>query len=106
MAARDHLSPHQFKMVTSSLTNTHHIQVYHPDFKGGTEPVGEMNWNRGSGKIGNIRVDKGKRRQGIATMMFNHAQTMNPPAKHAPMNEISPAGKKWRRSVGGKSIYE
>lgn len=106
MSARRHLSPHEFTIVPDSLSQTHYINAYHPAHKGGKEPVGHMNWNRTTGKINNIQVHQGYRRQGIASRMFEFSQSMDPPARHAPSNERTAAGKKWAKAVGGKSVYD
>ena len=108
MAAKDHLSPHQFKFVPSTDSNQgiHSIDAYHPNYLQGQHPVGTMIWEKGSGRITNISVDENHRRQGIATQMYQQAQGYGSQPRHDVETSRTKLGKKWVKKVGGPSIQE
>jgi GNAT superfamily N-acetyltransferase len=103
MSAQDHLNPRQFRIEQDSDSDLHALDTYHPDFGAGKVPVGSLYWDRQSGKITNVTVQPEARRQGVASRMYAQAQTMDPPARHAPESERTGLGKKWVKGVGGDS---
>ncbi len=98
------LNPDQFSIVSDPDEDMHALYAYHPDFGGGTVPVGSLYWNKSDGRITNVLVDQGARRQGIATAMYNQGKTMNPPPVHTDPEHRTGLGKKWIAGVGGESV--
>lgn len=94
MSAIDHLQPLQFKHSNPG-PGAHQLSAYHGD-----EKVGHMLWDKKSGKILELRTRPDVRRQGVATGMFNHGQSYDPPPKHA--SERTPEGNHFAKSTGTK----
>jgi hypothetical protein len=112
MSSRRHLNPDQFGKLTFEHSETpreHSIDAYHPDFGGGSVPVGSMNWAKHTdaqfgrtvpaGHIFNIQVESSFQKNGIATEMFRRAGQHNPPPVHSPFQ--TKAGKKFAKKTGG-----
>lgn len=83
MSARRHLNPDQFRLVHETDSNVHSVDAFHPDFGAGKVPVGSLLWDKQSGRITNIGVQQGFRRQGIGRKMFEHAQQFHPAPLHS-----------------------
>lgn len=92
MSASDHLQPLQFK-YDSPGPGAHQLGAYQ-----GEQKVGHMLWDRKSGSILELRTHPDYRRQGVATGMFNHAQSFDPPAKHH--SSRTPEGDAFAKSTG------
>lgn len=60
--------------------------------------IGQLPWDE-TGKIGVVAVGRKFRRQGVATKMWNHAQTFDVPPQHSPNRTSS--GNAWAHAVGG-----
>jgi GNAT superfamily N-acetyltransferase len=110
MSASEHLSKKQFKFRTVDYPlgendRPHFSDKYHAvlavNAQSG-EQIGNMTWAaKGSGKIAAIEVDPKFRRQGIATAMWNHANSVSP-VTHGETR--TPEGDAWAKSVGGKGL--
>lgn len=72
----------------------HRISAFHDGTK-----VGELDWYGTTGVIHNIDVEPEHGRRGLATAMWEWAQTMRRPPKHS--RDRTVAGEAWARSVGG-----
>lgn len=97
------LSP-QFKGVTYKHFDTHptsyEIEAVHP--KTG-ESIAYMRYDKSTGEMKDISVDKEHRRKGIATGMWNHALSLaNTSGIVAPVHSSvrTPEGAAWAASVG------
>ena len=107
------LQPEQFKIAyegqsdlntyTSPMAGWHSVVAR--DAAG--EVAGQMHWRkrgRGTvpGRVDWISVEPQHRRQGLATQMWEHAQSLDlrPYPKHS--NERTDEGDAWARSVGGR----
>lgn len=105
MSARRHLNPDQFQLVHDpDDPGLHAIEAYHPDFGGGTVPVGSMLIDKSSSRITNISVDSQHRRQGIGRRMYNDAMGRGLNPLHSPEAHKTALGKKWSTAIGGPSV--
>lgn len=121
MAAKDHLSPHQFRYEYSKGELEHTIKAYHPSFGGGEIPVGSFSWYHSPGykfgksmkpgEISNVEVQGvtkhnsvNYRGHGVATHMYNLAQSYDPKPLHTSESNQTEAGKGWAKKVGGLSV--
>ena len=89
------------------LSNNHPTSHILEAFSGNTDNfLGAMRWDRNSGHMYDISVDKPYRRQGIATAMWNHAQQLAASnqdistPKHSPVRTAD--GQAWSESVGAE----
>lgn len=98
------LNPDQFDLRDESNDTVHTIAAFHPNFGQGQMPVGFMIWDRQSGRISNIDVDAGHRRQGIGKRMYQAGMQFQTPPKHDVVKNRTTLGKKWVQGVGGPSI--
>ena len=110
MSAQDNLQPKQFKdyvlkvkwadedmMGWGDPEGNHKIIAQH---KGGK--VGELQWDPGDKQIQNIEVNPKHQRKGLATAMWDHANSLSHSGmklQHSPVR--SDAGDAWAKSVGG-----
>jgi hypothetical protein len=63
------------------------------------ELVGELMWHKHHGRVDLLDVDGAHRRRGVATLMWNSAQTSGlTPPKHS--DEQTEEGKAWAKKVG------
>lgn len=121
MSYRDHISPHEFRYVHDEDADAHYIEAYHPSFGGGQVPVGSMFWAKrehttpggimkaSPGEIYNIEVQGPSRHnqvnyrgRGIATEMYNRAQSYEPKPLHS--SRQTEDGKRWAKRVGGPGV--
>lgn len=72
----------------------HRISAYHDG-----EKVGELDWYGTTGVIHNIDVEPEHGRRGVATAMWEWAQSMKRPPKHS--RDRTTMGDAWARHVGG-----
>jgi GNAT superfamily N-acetyltransferase len=92
-----------FYGITYKYYNTHptshEIEAVHP--KTG-ESISYLRWNRNSGNIEDISVDKEHRRKGVATGMYRHAVALaNSTGIVAPVHSAvkTAEGAAWAKSV-------
>jgi hypothetical protein len=105
MSAREHLSKKQFpfKTIDYPLTeknapyneNYHSVRAVDPET--GIQ-IGDMTWDKRNGRLAMIKVEDGLRRQGIATAMWNHANSVSP-VTHSELR--TPEGDAWAQKIGG-----
>lgn len=77
----------------------HVVEAVHGD-----EPVGKLNWSASSGYIHRIDVSPQHRRKGLATAMWEYANSLPGVKKpvHAKKGDRTPQGDAWTNSVGGR----
>lgn len=104
MAATDHLGL-QFRHDHSD--GLHRLQAFDP---GGSDPVGTMTWHTDpvedeeflkydTGEIDRLKVRPDRRRQGIATALWDEGQKYDPAPRHSPYR--TQEGEAFARHVGG-----
>ena len=79
MTASDHLSDLQFRFnaaseprqgpITLHRDTVHRVAALTP----GGEEVGSIEWNQHNGRVDNVNVNQGRRRQGMATRLWQEA---------------------------------
>jgi GNAT superfamily N-acetyltransferase len=120
MSAVDHLSDLQFKFTPAKparaladlrdgvpvTDSRHRLNAVSPDGKS----VGSIEWHPWSGRVEDINVDRNYRRQGVATQLWNEAQStaqrtrgVNPP-KHSDIQ--FPDGKAWVAGMARKEFQQ
>ena len=84
---------------TGAAKPTHHV-----DAMSGQDRVGRMSWNHRS--IRNIDVEPQSQRQGVATQMWQHGQSLAADTRSIPKPKHSAdrtdQGDSWAKSVGGQ----
>jgi GNAT superfamily N-acetyltransferase len=67
-----------FKGITYNYTGTHptshELEAFDPSVN---DVVGYMRWHKETGRIEDVSVDPEHRRKGIATGLWNHANTLD-----------------------------
>lgn len=101
MAASDNISKQQFAFQYQLHEGIHNIEAFTPDK---VHNLGWMQWRDDTGEVEHIMVNNDRRRQGIATAMWNRAhqlsQERNVPApQHS--SRRTPSGDAWAKAVGG-----
>lgn len=96
------LSSLQFQHTDAENTSSgyHRVSAIKGDKK-----VGSIDWDGNeTGRVNMVHVDEGHRRQGIATALWQQAQSTSQekgltPPKHSDDKDMSVQGKAWSKSV-------
>lgn len=101
MAASDNVSKQQFAFKYQLHEGIHNIEALSLDH---IHNLGWMQWRDDTGKIEHIMVNNDRRRQGIATAMWNRAHQLSqerniPAPQHS--SQRTPSGDAWAKAVGG-----
>lgn len=100
MAAKDHVSPNQFKFKYQLYEGRHTLNIVTPDLK---RSLGWMQWRDDTGELEHIMVNWDERRRGIATTMWTRAHQLSEergitPPRHSPLR--TKLGDAWAKSLG------
>lgn len=110
MAASDHLNPQQF----TARDGAEYSLSYRTEDQGERKPrhvveahqgdqrVGALNWYGTTGVVGRIEVDPDHTRKGIATAMWDHAQSLPGVKKPKQSNDRTRQGEAWAKSIKGR----
>jgi len=69
----------------------------------GSERVGFLYWYPATAEIGEVKVEEGYRRQGIATKMLEYARQIEPNLEHS--DTLTDDGRAWMQAVGSRQTY-
>jgi hypothetical protein len=82
---------------TGERKPSHLVSAYHEG-----EKVGYLHWSGTTGRTYKIDVDDDHQRRGLATAMWNHANSLKGVRKPQHSNDRTDVGDAWARSVGGR----
>jgi hypothetical protein len=75
----------------------HFVEAYHEG-----EKVGSLNWYGTTGTVGKIDVEDEHQRRGVATAMWDHAQSLKGVRKPKHSNDRTTQGDAWMKAVKGR----
>lgn len=82
---------------TGASKYDHLVEAHH-----GGERVGYLHWQGTTGRVVNVDVDDVHQRKGVATAMWNHANSLPGVRKPQHSPHRTPKGDAWSKSVGGR----